>query len=77
MRMTKEQRRSYVNSRAFELAKSGEYEDYMEVELQVQLEGYPEAHSVLDDHLTRHQLNELCDRARRARGKPLKPHFHA
>jgi hypothetical protein len=60
--MTKEERKSYVSSRAVELAQSGKHSSYQTIEIAIGAEGYPEARDWLDDHAFRDYLDRLCER---------------
>jgi hypothetical protein len=66
--MNKAERASYIRSRAYELAGTGEHEDYMSIELAIRFEGYDEAHDVLDEHHIRNKLDDICARATKGKG---------
>lgn len=58
MRRTKEERMIYVSKRADELALSGKYRDWQEIEFVLRYEeAYPEARGWLDSHFKREWLN--------------------
>jgi len=63
-RGTKKERAAYISRRAYELATSGKYEDYRQIELALCAEGYDEARQELDSPFLRKELNELCRQAR-------------
>jgi len=64
MASTTEQRRAYVNKRAYELAQTGNYKDYLGIENALIQEGYPEARDWLDRDSIRDDLKAICDNAR-------------
>lgn len=61
MRQTKQERRAYINTRSEELARSGKYKDWQEIELALRVEGFPEARGELDSRFKREWLNKLCE----------------
>jgi hypothetical protein len=64
MRQTKRERREYIHQRALEMARSGEHDDFMSIELALRAEGYSEARGELDSRVLRDELNKLCKQAR-------------
>jgi hypothetical protein len=67
-RMRKAEREAYIRQRARELAESGQYRNWHEIEAQLRLrEDWPEARDLLDSTFIRDELDVLCQRAT---GKP-------
>jgi hypothetical protein len=66
MRQTKEQRKAYLNARAVEMARSGKYRDWEQIEFALCDEGYLEARGWLDSRVRREWLNVLCREAKDA-----------
>lgn len=65
---TKRQQREYVGPRARELAGSGNFHNWLGIEQYLRLEEFcPEARHVLDNELTREELDRLCKQARKDR----------
>jgi antibiotic biosynthesis monooxygenase (ABM) superfamily enzyme len=65
MRQTKAQRKAYVSTRAVEMARSGKYLDWQQIEFALCFdEGYLEARGWLDSRDRREWLNRLCREAR-------------
>lgn len=63
---TKRQQREYVPKRARELACSGNFPNWLSIEIHMRYEEYcPEARHVLDNEVVRKQLDRLCWEARR------------
>lgn len=61
----KKQRAEFIKKRARELANSGDHVDHTAIEFALLLEGYPEAHEVLDDRgYLRQTVDNLCQAAR-------------
>jgi hypothetical protein len=59
--MTKAERKSYVSRRADELASSGRFRNWLDVEIELRLvEGYEEAQQWLDNRYKRDWLDKLC-----------------
>ena len=58
--MTKRDREDFIERRAFELAETGQYRDYRDVEMVLRSEGYPEARTVLDNSFLREQIKKVC-----------------
>jgi hypothetical protein len=58
-------RKSYLQSRARELASSGRFERWQSIEFELKfVEGLPEAHVLLADRRMRKRLDLLCQQAR-------------
>jgi hypothetical protein len=72
-KVTKAEIHEYLSRRSREMAESGDYGDYMSIELALKAEGFPEARGFLDSRLLRWELNRLCNQARAKRGLPLSP----
>jgi hypothetical protein len=65
MRHTKEQRKTYVSTRAVEMARSGKYRDWEQIEFALCFdEGFLEARGWLDNRRRRDWLYRLCLEAR-------------
>jgi hypothetical protein len=65
--MNRVEREEYLERRSRELAESGQYRTYAEIEVQlVHVEGLPEARSFLDSPGRRDYLNAICTRAQGA-----------
>ncbi len=65
---TKRKQREYIGPRARELAKSGDFLNWHQIEAYLILEEFcPEARTVLDNERTREQLDRLCKEAREQR----------
>lgn len=61
--MKKAERHAYIWRRADELAETGRFSRWIEIEFELRYrEGYPEARSVLDDSFKRKWLTDLCKR---------------
>lgn len=58
--MKKSEQKAEIRKRAPEYAKSGEFRSWLSIEHKLISEGYPEARSQLDNHITRQQLDSLC-----------------
>lgn len=67
--MNKEQRHAYVSRRAYELAATGRYTDYLDIEHALVSEGYPEARDLLDRNSIRDDLRQICIRSRKPDAK--------
>lgn len=62
---TKRRQREYVGPRARELAKSGEFRNWLAIEHHLRFEeSCPEARHVLDNERAREELDRLCEVAR-------------
>jgi len=62
--MSKRDRAELIDRRADELARSGQYENWLSIEHALRFEGYPEARQILDSEFRRQELNEMCRQAR-------------
>jgi hypothetical protein len=62
---TKQQRAEIIETRSHEMAESGGYSDFMEIEFELCRQGFPEARGLLDNPTIRLYLNKLCQHARR------------
>jgi hypothetical protein len=58
--MKKADRRDYISRRADELARTGQYRNWLLIEAVISREGFPEARQVLDDSFKRESLKRLC-----------------
>lgn len=56
----KAERHTHVRERAYELARTGSYRDWLSIESAIRNEGYPEARTILDDQFIRDELDEIC-----------------
>jgi hypothetical protein len=66
-RMNKAERRAYVSRRSRELAESGDYDNWLDIETHlVSNEGFLEAREWLDSRFIREQLDAICSRAKNA-----------
>jgi hypothetical protein len=67
----KDHRKSYLRSRARELALSGRFERWQSIEFELKfVEGLPEAHVLLASRRVRKSLDQLCQHARSSGGLP-------
>ena len=64
---TKRQRAEFIETRSREMAESGKYSDFMEIEFELCRQGFPEARGLLDNPTIRLHLNKLCQHARRSK----------
>ena len=65
IRMTKAQRAEQIISMASELAASGHFSSWTEIEAHIRFaEDFSEARSVLDSPARREQLNAMCQHAK-------------
>ena len=62
---TKKDRANYISKRSWEMATSGQYADWMQIELALRSEGYSEARQQLDSQFLRQELNQMCREARK------------
>jgi hypothetical protein len=62
--MNQKQQREYVYWRAPQMARSGQFRNWHEIEAQLRYEGAPEAQHELRSNATRRWLDQLCDEAR-------------
>ncbi len=66
-RMNKSERKEYAKTRAYELARSGRFLNWLAIEQEIRLEELVlEARDVLDDERIRDELDKLCDEAMRS-----------
>jgi hypothetical protein len=63
-RLNKKQRKELVRPRARELADSGKFGSWWEIEVDLRESGFPEARFLLDDEDVREELDQRCKRAR-------------
>jgi len=63
--MTKSVRKDYVLRRAEELARSGDFTDWVLIERALRAEGFPEARQWLDDKFIRSELTRMCADAKK------------
>lgn len=67
-RRTKREQHEYIGPRARELARSGEFNNWLSIEHYLRFEeDCPEARHVLDDECTREELDKLCKEHRISR----------
>ena len=66
--MRKKERSEIIDRRADEMARSGQYKDWMSIEIALRGEGYREARQLLDSQFRRQELNEMCRQAREKNG---------
>lgn len=59
--MSKRERRAYIRNRAYTMAKTRNYRNFLIIEMHLRAKGYAEARQVLDDKLIRRELNALCE----------------
>ena len=65
LRMKKREVREHVTRRARELAESGRFERWSQIEFELRFkEGFPEARTVLGDDFIRDELDSICQRVR-------------
>lgn len=62
--MRKKKRVELMDGRADEMARSGQYENWLSIEHALRAEGFPEARQLLDSEFRRQELNEMCHQAR-------------
>jgi hypothetical protein len=68
MKQTKEHRKAYISARAVEMAQSGKYRDWEQIEFALCFdEGFIEARGWLDSRPRRDWLNRLCREAKEAK----------
>jgi hypothetical protein len=68
-RLNKREQRERIPSRARELARSGRFSNWLEIEHELRFqEDLPEARHALDNELIRDELDRLCKAARRSTG---------
>ena len=65
-RLTKRQQRERISSLAPQLARTGRFSGWKEIETHLRFqEGLPEARHALDERFTRQELDRLCLEARK------------
>ena len=69
--MRKKDLAEFIDRRADEMARSGQYRDWMSIEIALRSEGYLKARQILDDQFRRQELNEMCNQARQESGEPM------
>lgn len=57
-------RKEILLEKAYEYAKSGEFNDWHHIEIQLKAEGYIEARKILDWDFLRKELDYLCKQAK-------------
>jgi hypothetical protein len=62
---TKQERAEIIERRSREMAESGNYRDYTEIEFALRAQGFEEARNQLDSPATRGFLNDICVAARK------------
>ena len=62
-KMKKDERHTYIRQQAYELARSGNYLDWLSVERALRGDGWGEARAILDNPSIREELNQICNRA--------------
>lgn len=69
---TKREQREYIGPRARELAKSGKFLNWHDIEIHLRHEEHcPKARHVLDNERVREELNKLCKEAQtRIKSRP-------
>jgi hypothetical protein len=60
---TKMQRADHISRRSKEMAESGQFRDFLEIEFALRADGFYEARGQLDSPAIRQFLNELCRQA--------------
>jgi len=58
--MKKREREEQILKWAYDYAKSGEYSDYVSIEIKLRSEGFIEARTLLDSEFVRNEINNLC-----------------
>ena len=58
--MRKQERQAEVRKLARELAETGRYRNFLQIEVQLRGSGWPEAKTALDDSFIRRELNLAC-----------------
>ncbi|MDP8226933.1 MAG: hypothetical protein P9L89_04750 [Candidatus Celaenobacter polaris] len=57
-------RKKIILEKAYEYAKSGEFNDWHHIEIQLKAEGYLETRKFLDGDFIRKELDDLCKQAK-------------
>jgi len=65
--MGKKDRLDYIDRRSDELARSGNFHGWQEIEITLRGEGYHEARGALDSRFKRQWLDDLCAEAHRSK----------
>lgn len=65
--MRKKELEEIVYRRADELARSGNYQDWRSIEIELRHEGFLKARQLLDSRFRRQELNNMCKQAQMAR----------
>jgi hypothetical protein len=60
MTRTQSETKGLILGWAYEYARSGEFDDYITIEIRLAGDGYPEARTILDDLQIRKELNQIC-----------------
>lgn len=71
MRLSKSERNErsgYIQRRAMELARSGNHENWLSVEIAIRSEGYDEARRELDQAWLRDEIDKACRLAKKMTG---------
>lgn len=64
--LTKEERRAYIHRRCYELARTGKFSKWIDIEFHLRFEeDLPEARQELDKPYLRKQLDEICEDRRK------------
>jgi hypothetical protein len=61
--MKKEDIINFIREEAYNLAKTGEYRDYLSIEIALRGDGFIEARRVLENDIIRNELDEICSKA--------------
>ena len=61
--LKKNDREEQILKWAYEYARTGEYSDYVSIEIKLRSEGFYEARTLLDSEFVRNEINELCKQA--------------
>jgi hypothetical protein len=64
--MKKSERKEHVLKRAEELARSGDFTDWILIEHKLRSEGFPEARQLIDDRHIRSELTRMCAEAKKS-----------
>jgi hypothetical protein len=66
MIMRKKDRAELIDRRADEMARSGQYQNWLSIERALRADGFLEARQILDSEFRRGELDEMCRQAREA-----------
>ena len=58
--MRKQERHAEIRRLAREMAKTGRFRDFLQIEVRLRGSGWPEAKTALDDSFIRRELNLAC-----------------